>query len=396
MAAVCTVTDVFNPGTWMMDFGTVAIGTYLEKTFRITNSGDGNLSGTISFSFVESGFSLIGITTYNLNAGEYRDFTLRFTPDSEDVHGCTIDLGNAICTHPVYGTGQGTTGGTFGQFSTDFSEYTTNAQPDDWTKIWNDADVTWLVQTHAGEGITGYGTKALEVLPTGTTRRALYWNDIGDEADVDVVARIRIKTSTAIGQMGIGVRMSGASGAEYGYALRTQMEDNKLFLEKRVNGTTTTLESYTFEAWYIDMNFNVWYLIRFQAHGTALKGKLWAADEDEPATWNIEITDSSISAAGKTGIMTRKEGYIDWFGVGIGTSEPPALPAAEGLGRLTQAIMEIQRTGYPYGRLTQAVLEILSTSSIPRRRNFLIYEIDHNLDNNRIKYKGIEIPELLP
>jgi hypothetical protein len=96
---VCTV----NPTA--LDFGAVEIGSYADRTFSITNTGAGTLSGSV----VEScdHYSLVsGGGSYNLTAGQSVTVTVRFSPTTAGTHLCNVDTG-AGCTTDVACTGLG-------------------------------------------------------------------------------------------------------------------------------------------------------------------------------------------------------------------------------------------------------------------------------------------------
>ena len=78
-----------------LDFGTVNVGNYLDKTFDISNTGGGTLSGTVSETCGD--YSLVGDVTYSLTGGQSKTFTVRFAPASAGVKNCTVETGNAAC-----------------------------------------------------------------------------------------------------------------------------------------------------------------------------------------------------------------------------------------------------------------------------------------------------------
>lgn len=79
-----------------LNFDTVCVGSYLDKTFTVTNIGVGTLSGSVSESCND--FSLVGATSYSLGAGESDTFTVRFPPPSPGSKICTIETGNDLCS----------------------------------------------------------------------------------------------------------------------------------------------------------------------------------------------------------------------------------------------------------------------------------------------------------
>jgi len=88
---VCQV----NPTS--LDFGTVTKGRYLDRTFSITNTREGTLTGSVSetcdhYSIISGGGS------YSLGAGESTTVTVRFAPTSTGTKTCTVETGDSICS----------------------------------------------------------------------------------------------------------------------------------------------------------------------------------------------------------------------------------------------------------------------------------------------------------
>jgi hypothetical protein len=90
--------------TAALDFGTVQVGQTAQRTFKITNTGGGTLTGTVSESCPD--YSVAGVSTFNLGAGLAQTFTLRFTPGSEGLKACAVDMGTACAPISISGTGQ--------------------------------------------------------------------------------------------------------------------------------------------------------------------------------------------------------------------------------------------------------------------------------------------------
>lgn len=67
-----------------------------------------------------------------------------------------------------------------------------------------------------------------------------------------------------------------------------------LTIRSRVAGTETQLGAYTLTDTYVA---GTYYRVRFQAQGPVLRAKAWAASGLEPPTWQVTVTDSSLSAA---------------------------------------------------------------------------------------------------
>ena len=93
--------------------------------------------------------------------------------------------------------------------------------------------------------------------------------------------------------------------------------------------------------------------MRFRANGTSLKGKIWSEAEDEPDDWQVEATDSAISAAGWVGVgnfnaIGTTSIAIDYFAVGTDGNSPP-MPtwATDAEVQYNQGLIEVARAFSP-------------------------------------------------
>ena len=77
---------------------------------------------------------------------------------------------------------------------------------------------------------------------------------------------------------------------------RAYINGTQLVIQKKVNGTVTTLSTTTFTA-----TANTNYSLRFRVIGTTLYAKAWATSGTEPTSWSITTSDSSLSS-GQCGI----------------------------------------------------------------------------------------------
>lgn len=235
-------------------------------------------------------------------------------------------------------------------YSTTFSEYTTGAQPSDWTARWTTTGQTWAVREKAGDT----GGKSLEHTRTTTARRLLSWDDIdGDANRADAEIFVRWRTSAAAtDQIWCVVRGSGAAATETAYYLHNTSSTN-LRISKVVSGTITAIGNFT-----TTINNNEWYSLRFRANGTALKGKIWASEhESEPAAWSIEVTDSDIVAAGWVGLgnaATLATRDHDDFAVGT-NGDTAAFPNSSEA-RVTQQASLVLSSAPSDARVTQAAV----------------------------------------
>lgn len=90
VAPACAVTPM------QLDFGSVLVGSFADRSFTITNTGGGVLSGTVSGTCLGDNFTLVGSASYNLATGQSATMTLRFHPTTTG----TVSCGNALAVGP--------------------------------------------------------------------------------------------------------------------------------------------------------------------------------------------------------------------------------------------------------------------------------------------------------
>jgi photosystem II stability/assembly factor-like uncharacterized protein len=92
--ATCTV----RPDT--VDFGFVTVGSVVQRTLEIENTGGWTLSGNVavSTSVPCEGFTIVsGGGTYSLAAGEIHTIIVRLEPATTGEKSCRIETGNSSC-----------------------------------------------------------------------------------------------------------------------------------------------------------------------------------------------------------------------------------------------------------------------------------------------------------
>ncbi|MFH1844776.1 MAG: T9SS type A sorting domain-containing protein, partial [bacterium] len=82
------------PGS--LDFGTVTVGSYVDDTFTITNTGGGTLTGSVSEPCNHYAI-FSGGGAYSLGAGQSVVVTVRFEPTTSGPHACSIETGTGEC-----------------------------------------------------------------------------------------------------------------------------------------------------------------------------------------------------------------------------------------------------------------------------------------------------------
>jgi len=206
------------------------------------------------------------------------------------------------------------------QYFTDFSEYTTGAQPSDWTRRFGSA--TYEVKADAG----AIGGKVLEV--SGSRNLDFFtWDLIDSDADrADVEILFKVKHSNQLAEMRALARGSDTSGRT-GYIGGNRREDNIIGQAEFVGGSFTDLGLVNPTSGRFP---NGQYLfVRFRVNGTSVKVKSWPSDESEPASWDREATESSITAAGWVGLYTNRTSVdsYDYFSVATNGETAAGVPS---------------------------------------------------------------------
>jgi hypothetical protein len=85
---------------------------------------------------------------------------------------------------------------------------------------------------------------------------------------------------------------------------RSYIDGSKLIVQKRVNGTMTTIGSTAFAA-----TGGTSYSLRFRVVGTTLYARVWQTSNTEPTNWMITVTDTSLSS-GYCGLRVRLQSGV--------------------------------------------------------------------------------------
>ncbi|HVP58591.1 MAG TPA: choice-of-anchor D domain-containing protein, partial [bacterium] len=92
-----------NPAS--LNFMSVVVGDSLDKSFTITNTGGGTLSGTVTASCTD--FSIVsGGGAYNLTGGQRDTVVVRFKPTSAVTESCTVNTGGSCAAVKCQGSGE--------------------------------------------------------------------------------------------------------------------------------------------------------------------------------------------------------------------------------------------------------------------------------------------------
>ena len=159
-------------------FDSVSVGSYVDSTFTITNTGGGTLAGVVSESCDH--YSIVsGGGPYSLAAGQWVTVTVRFEPDSVSVHNCSVETGSVLC-NDVACTG-------VGKAATDHDVAVTDITPSAFTVIQGDplpGDVTVKNQGGFVETVNIY-TYYDGIIPNGGFEKDSTGTSFDDLSDWD-------------------------------------------------------------------------------------------------------------------------------------------------------------------------------------------------------------------
>lgn len=183
--------------------------------------------------------------------------------------------------------------------------------------FWDDFDVDtigtnvtgWTVRAGSPSYAPAYGTPpvknrflSLQPAVSSSANRALTWDTIdGDanRANFDLLTAFSLNAAT-VQELWILGRGQGSTPTDF-YKLRLVLATGALAIDKFVASVNTAgIGTAT-----VTLTAGHSYYIRFRGNGTTLQARLWDAAlgmAGEPTTWDISITDASISAAGWVGI----------------------------------------------------------------------------------------------
>ena len=130
----------------------------------------------------------------------------------------------------------------------------------------------------------------------GTSRRALSWNAIDadpDRADVEILARIRAVTGSAVGR-GVILRGGGLAGSETGFFC-SQL-NGPVYVGQYISGTYKLRNGIGFSP--VDGSL---FWVRFRAEGNSVMARGWQDGADEPDAWGLVVAADAIPGPGFVG-----------------------------------------------------------------------------------------------
>lgn len=220
------------------------------------------------------------------------------------------------------------------QYFTDWSEYTTDAQPNDWTARFVTSGITWLVRAVAG----ATGGKVLESVNTTDGRKLLSWDAIDADADRDdgeIVYKWRCTSGLSTLDPECALRASGTHPNQSLYRFGpNEPARNGINITKYVGGSVTPIADTP-----ITFALDTWYWARARVNGAnsgTVQLKHWQDGDPEPGTWNLTDTDSDIDPAGWIGLWRFDAGStieIDVLGVATAGDTAPTSAGITGTGQ---------------------------------------------------------------
>jgi hypothetical protein len=165
---------------------------------------------------------------------------------------------------------------------------------------WGTADVggAW---TTAGGSAGDYSTVAGVAYQSNAAVSTTHVTSVASSvADADVVAAITCPVVATGDEINGGLVTRYADSSNY-YMVDVRFNTDQtvgLRIRRRVAGTNTTISSATTSLSY-SAGTAVW--LRFQTVGPALRCRVWLHGATEPSTWDIDTTDTNVTAAGAVG-----------------------------------------------------------------------------------------------
>lgn len=161
---------------------------------------------------------------------------------------------------------------------------------------------------------------------------ALTWDDIdadGTRADVEILLKYTTNSTVSTSRF-LLVRGSGADESATHYHLSITAT---LMSVGYCAGSDarTNITSFSFAS-----SASTTYWVRFRVNSTAIKARIWADGGGEPGTWDIDTTDSNVSAAGWVGLCAYgTTSSVNALQIGVGTNGDTAPSSGGGGGGAT-------------------------------------------------------------
>jgi len=205
----------------------------------------------------------------------------------------------------------------------------------------------WDAQFGTGFSVqSSGGSQWVKHIKESASPAAIRWTAKGIFTSCD--CKTKWKIDGAVTDPALALRLSGGAGTETMYTLQSVGDGATFRVYKRVNGSAAQQVGSNIS---FSHTTGTEYWMRFQAFGTAIKAKLWAASGSEPTSWMFTATDSAIASGyvGLAGYATPAT-YFDLFtviGIGeyatSGNRVSPAYPLSS-VGKFGSAVIEWDAT----------------------------------------------------
>ena len=170
---------------------------------------------------------------------------------------------------------------------------------------------------------TDGGRDVFEFPRTSNDNSFIGFDEAGQIADSEVL--ILIRTDATGFQKNGGIAQRAGSVTAYGGSI---IGSNRYKLYSIVNATTSTIAD-PIPAGIVTTTYSY---IRQRITGDQIKIKAWDETSSEPASWLVETTDTTIPAAGFSGIYgnTSEPFYVAAWSLGTNGDPAPLSPVATG------------------------------------------------------------------
>lgn len=189
----------------------------------------------------------------------------------------------------------------------DFSFSEIGTTPAGWSPKYASSNDDWRTVSESSPR----SSALLRFSSENSTRHALSYDEIGSASDVDILSLFRVtelsQNPTSGGRLIL--RGSGSDGSESGYFLNVR--DERFGIWRYVDGDSDRLSEWG------SPDESQWYFGRFRADGEQLRARVWPHEEDEPDSWDADVTDGALSG-GWIGVGSFSEFVDEWGFVSIG------------------------------------------------------------------------------
>jgi hypothetical protein len=207
--------------------------------------------------------------------------------------------------------------------ATNFREYPLGRHPEDWIPLYGE-------ETFPVRSVDGDPNRSSWISMNGLSlRQVLAWEVADGEsgrANQEILVQLALPGDSSLGV--VGLRASGANGAENVYIVRLDAPGDLITIERYLAGVFTSLAS----AACAGLRGAVTWWVRFRANGTNLQAKAWLDGAAEPGAWTLSAVNAGI-ADGSLGIYRGSGGlgpevYFLSYGTNGDTAPGPStIPA---------------------------------------------------------------------